>query len=234
METEQLQRSVTGYVLSCGACAVGYAGLSGVPQAQWLHKPVGVCFLMPYPREAIMQLPDDRPFEAACEILRETTKTIIAGVCHLITGAGYEASAITSDMPAETLPDMTSPLPMKIVATMAGLGWIGKSGILVTESHRAGVRIAAIATSAPFKIARPITESHCGKCAACVKACPSQAIRNINWRQGMTRGEIIDIDRCYQYMARDMASIGYKHACGLCMKACTASLTASGGARSPV
>ncbi len=63
-----------------------------------------------------------------------------------------------------------------MTATRSGVGWIGKSGNLITEAFGPEVRLGTILTSMPLVPDRPIEESKCGDCAECVKRCPAYAL----------------------------------------------------------
>ena len=70
---------------------------------------------------------------------------------------------------------LTGLLSHKLVAHLAGLGWIGKSSLLVTPNHGPRVRFSTILTDAPLPAGQSMS-SRCGKCAICVTECPSGAI----------------------------------------------------------
>lgn len=52
----------------------------------------------------------------------------------------------------------------------AGLGWIGKQTLLITPEYGPRVMLATVLTDAPFKTAKPITESRCGVCSMPISA----------------------------------------------------------------
>ena len=57
-----------------------------------------------------------------------------------------------------------TPLPHKTVAARAGLGWIGKNCLLVTERCGSAVQLSSFLTNAPMPAEKPVNESKCGKC----------------------------------------------------------------------
>jgi len=77
--------------------------------------------------------------------------------------------------------------PHKLAATRAGLGWIGKSSLLVTPEFGPRVRLQTILLKAELLANEPITESRCGTCDACAKACPYGCIHNTLWQPGIDR-----------------------------------------------
>lgn len=63
----------------------------------------------------------------------------------------------------------------KAVAKAAGLGWIGKSMLLVTPQYGPRVCLATILTDMTLTPDKPIP-NQCGNCVECVKACPVNAL----------------------------------------------------------
>ena len=68
-----------------------------------------------------------------------------------------------------------SPLWEKLLASRAGLGWIGKHTLLTRQENGAWNFIGVILTTARLPFDSPI-ENRCGVCRQCVDACPTSAI----------------------------------------------------------
>ena len=86
---------------------------------------------------------------------------------------GYRAEARTvGKLLGEETPDFRTRLPHKTAATRAGLGWIGKCALLVTEQYGSGIRLSTILTDAPLEVGVPVEASRCGGCTACQSVCP--------------------------------------------------------------
>ncbi len=91
----------------------------------------------------------------------------------------------------------TSVLPHKTIARLAGLGFIGKNNLLVTEEYGCGFCMCTVLTDAPILGEKyPIIDSKCGKCEICKRVCPAQAIRGNQWTQRDGRENIVDVFRC--------------------------------------
>jgi len=83
-------------------------------------------------------------------------------------------------------------LPHKTVALNAGLGFIGKNNLLVTEQYGCAVLFGKVLTTAPFATMSVLPmEPQCGDCTACVDACPAKALRGKTWSVATTRDEIM-------------------------------------------
>ena len=84
-----------------------------------------------------------------------------------------------------------------MVATRSGLGWIGKTDLLVSRRFGPRVRLASILTDLPLEpLASPIDESRCGSCSLCVDACPAGAATGEPWSAGIHRDRYFDAFKC--------------------------------------
>jgi len=83
-------------------------------------------------------------------------------------------------------------LPHKTVALRAGLGFIGKNNLLVTEQYGCAVLLGKVLTTAPFKTMSAVPmEPQCSDCTVCVDVCPTQALHGKTWSITTKRDEII-------------------------------------------
>jgi epoxyqueuosine reductase len=92
----------------------------------------------------------------------------------------------------------------------AGLGYIGRNGLLIHPKHGAQIRYVSVLTDLEFKPDQPLDLS-CGECRKCIDACPAHAITE----------DSVDIQKCYEKlcMFAGMRGIG-QHICGVCVKVC--------------
>ncbi len=91
----------------------------------------------------------------------------------------------------------TSVLPHKTIARLAGLGFIGKNNLLVTEAYGCGFCMCTVLTDAPFEVEQ-YTEvaTKCGECDNCKRICPAKAIHGKGWLLPGKREDIIDVFSC--------------------------------------
>ncbi len=109
----------------------------------------------------------------------------------------------------------------KAIAIMAGLGWQGKSLLLVTTKYGPRVRLTSVLTDMPLKFDSPI-KNRCGNCTKCKDACPAGAIRNVNTELHYSnRDEALDLDKCHNNTLKYMTvpGVGYTF-CGQCIPVC--------------
>jgi epoxyqueuosine reductase len=103
-------------------------------------------------------------------------------------------------------------LSHKKVGELAGLGWIGRSNLLINPKLGARFRLVTVLTDIPLVADKPL-DADCGKCLACLKPCPAQAIKE--------RLEDFDHQTCYEKLKEFKRSgVVGQHICGVCVKAC--------------
>ena len=91
----------------------------------------------------------------------------------------------------------TTPLPHKKIAILAGLGWIGKSNLLVTQKYGSALCMCTVLTNAPLPTEnRPMIMPNCGECTVCKDICPRSVIHGATWELGMNRDFIVDVYHC--------------------------------------
>ncbi len=110
----------------------------------------------------------------------------------------------------------------KTAGTRAGLGWIGKSALLVTPQFGPRVRLATVFTDMPLDVGIPVTAGRCGHCRDCLLACPAGAIKGQEWQVGLPREELVDAWACRAKAKQLLLErVGVEDAvCGVCVSVC--------------
>lgn len=113
-------------------------------------------------------------------------------------------------------------LPHKTTATRAGLGWIGKTALLVTRPFGSAVRLTTVLTNAELSVDTPINSSKCGKCTSCVDICPGHAASGKNWQTSLNRDSFFDAFACRQTALKlTSENVGIRETlCGICIAVC--------------
>jgi epoxyqueuosine reductase len=106
----------------------------------------------------------------------------------------------------------------KLAAHMAGLGWIGRSCLLITPGHGPRLRLGTVLTDAPLECGKPM-DSQCGDCRECVDICPVHAFTGRAFDPAEPREARYDAHKCKQYTDGRQQRIG-EGLCGLCVYAC--------------
>jgi epoxyqueuosine reductase len=132
------------------------------------------------------------------------------------------AARIRDELGADARPTVDyGPLLERSFASQAGLGWRGKSTMLLVPGFGPWVLLGAIATTLELPAATPIRKT-CGSCTRCVVACPTGALG--------AEGNLLDSRLCISYhtienrgpIPRDLrASFGdWIFGCDLCLDSC--------------
>jgi epoxyqueuosine reductase QueG len=128
-----------------------------------------------------------------------------------IQSLGFKALPI----PASQIIDwkkQQSHVPHKKIGCLAGLGWIGRSNLLVNPDIGSRFRLVTILTDMPLSIDDPI-DMNCGKCHQCIPVCPAQAIDE--------NSANFDHWACFEKLKefRNSGIVG-QYICGVCINAC--------------
>lgn len=107
----------------------------------------------------------------------------------------------------------------KMAAHLAGLGWIGKSCLLVTPEVGPRVRWATVLTDAPLKIPGAPMDERCGACQECVEICPPRAFTGEPFREAEPRDVRFAAHKCWDYLGKREEATGVR-VCGLCAYIC--------------
>jgi epoxyqueuosine reductase len=107
----------------------------------------------------------------------------------------------------------------KMIAHIAGLGWIGKSCLLVTPKHGPRVRFISILTNAPLEAHDNPLAQQCHDCMECTENCPAKAIKGINYEAGKPREERFSFIKCHNYFVELKAHRKWG-VCGMCLYVC--------------
>jgi epoxyqueuosine reductase QueG len=131
--------------------------------------------------------------------------------------AGFRAYPIPASQTVNPR-KLESAFSHKLAAHLAGLGWIGKSCLLITPDHGPRVRLATILTDAAMKPGNPLSD-HCGDCRKCVKACPARAFTGVSFDPSQPRDARFRAHLCNDYSDRRARFLG-EGLCGLCVHIC--------------
>jgi epoxyqueuosine reductase len=107
----------------------------------------------------------------------------------------------------------------KLAAHLAGLGWIGKRCLLVTQDHGPRVRWVTVLTDAPLNPTGSPMEPRCGSCTACLDICPVQAFTGRPFTPDEPREARFDAAACDRYF-KEMEREKSVAVCGLCLWVC--------------
>ena len=221
-----LNNEITDLLGREGSNIVGFADLRCLSKEARQNFDYGVVIALSYSVEAMRDNKngDARRYWKEFIHINKCLPEIAAMTANLLVSKGYKALAKISSTVVQD-EDYRSILPHKTVATLAGIGWIGKCATLVTKEVGSALRLIVVLTNAPLKCGVPITESLCDpNCTICADACPGKALLP---HAGLWKA---DVDRDTFFKAHACRSAAHAHAiaalgidetlCGLCISHC--------------
>lgn len=140
---------------------------------------------------------------------------VSASLAQFIRHLGYKAISAGNDT-ALNIP----------LAIDAGLGELGRNGMLVTPELGSKVRICKVFTDIPLEVDKSIDfslQNFCKKCKLCIEACevsaiscdadPSYKIKSVSNNPGIKRW-VVDVEKCYMFWIENGGG------CSSCIAAC--------------
>ncbi len=187
------------------------------------HYPYGISIILALPKDVIRNIsnhPTMDYYDAYHSVSRKLDD--LAVMCaEYIEEQGYHAYPQTV-LATKGDSSFRTEMPHKTVAVHAGLGWIGKSALFLTDKYGSAVRLTSVLTDAPLEFHNQIMQSKCGGCMLCSNACPGRAISGKVWSPELDRDEYFDALACRK-AAREIAAktIGKQITlCGKCIEIC--------------
>ena len=219
-------------LIKLGANLVSFGDLRELPADVRESFPIGITVAVKYPKEVIAGIAE-LPTQEYCDWynkLNEKLDSIVTQGAEYLKSIGFNAVGQSRAKVGNGENELNTKLPHKTVATRAGVGWIGKCALLVTEQYGSMIRISTILTDAPLRTATPINESKCGGCTACADACPADSISGKSWEIGLYRDEFFDAVKCRAKARERVAQSfgGDVTICGKCIEICPYTRRATG------
>ncbi|MFC1914946.1 hypothetical protein ACFLWK_01685, partial [Chloroflexota bacterium] len=108
-------------------------------------------------------------------------------LCGRLTKTAYDVAKFSHSHGLKALPLPASGCPMdmrfyeavfsyKHAAQVAGVGYIGRSSLLITPDFGPRVRLSCCLTEAVLEPQKKVTAEECQSCRICIDSCPAQAL----------------------------------------------------------
>ena len=212
-----------------GASLVGVADLAALKEGLRVVPPD---ILQPYGRAVsiavalepgIIEALGERPTPEYAAHYREANKRLDAlaeDVAQWIAEEGYRALPVAASHIVDDV-ELRGSVSHKAVARMAGIGWQGKSLLIVSPEYGPALRLATVLTDMPLPADKPLANG-CGGCFECAEACPAMAIKGEpTGDYYKSREEAVDISKCNLRLMENLALPGIgARVCGICIKVC--------------
>lgn len=219
-----LNNEITTFLNQQDCHIIGFADLRCLSEEVRQKFEHGILIGLSYTKEAIEENKNGLPQRYYTELkaMNQRLNELAALTADFLIDKGYKALPKIQSMVVQDK-EWRTVLPHKTVATLAGIGWIGKCATLVTKEAGSALRITVVLTNAPLSCGEPIRKSLCSPgCMICANVCPGKAPRGSLWEAGMDRDEFFDAHAC-AVGARDRAKelLGiHETICGLCIVNC--------------
>ncbi len=217
-----LSEEIKEKLIGKGASVVGYADLSAIPEKSTKGYKYGIIIGIALNTEIISGINNGPTIEYYNEYTQKNSllDNLSEYAKEFLISKGYKAIAKTRSS-VKLDENYCSELPHKTIATRAGIGWIGKCALLVTEKYGSAIRLSSVLTNAELEAGIPINESRCGDCSICKDICPGKAVRGNNWDISKKREDYYDAFSCRRTARERTAKIGVQESlCALCMLKC--------------
>jgi epoxyqueuosine reductase len=212
-----------------------YFGVANLDGAQDFIRAQGGDRVTGYPRAVVMGIRlldtlvnqlEDRKDRTGAALYRHNSYDVVntaldamaLRVANTLQREGYQALPVPASKRAsdEMIAGIFS---QKLAAHLAGLGWIGKSCLMVTPDNGPRVRWIAVLTDAPLDPTGTPMEQRCGTCTACVDICPVHAFTGRPFHADEPREARFDAAACDRYF-RELEAGSGPVVCGLCLFVC--------------
>ncbi len=210
-ETDQaLLSEIKETALGLGASSVGFTKLP----ARWVFKDKAVVYenaivlSMEMDKDGIDSAPSLACMKTVMETYRDLGR-VANQLADFLRSKGYGAHA------GHPLNGLALYPPL---AQLAGLGWIGSNGIIITPEHGPRVRLAAVFTSIenlPFNEgnAHSWVAEFCQSCKICIRKCPPEALFGVPIDHGDGSLTYVENKLCFPYFNK-------YHGCSVCVAVC--------------
>jgi reductive dehalogenase len=221
VDHEKITRYIKGWAGKLGAIDTGITRLEDYHlysyggRAERRNKPIvkkhqyAIAFIVEMDHRMMRTAPRSTVIMESSQQYLESGR-IAMQVAFFIRKLGYEARAHI---------DGNYEVVCPLVARDAGLGELGRMGLLMTPKLGPRVRISVVTTNLPLITDHPLDEysmiDFCKKCKKCADVCPSKAIsfEEIQTVNGIKRWQI-NQEKCFNYWSVTGTD------CGKCVAAC--------------
>jgi len=200
---------IKSVLLEHGADIIRFVDISSFPRGQTLGYEKAIIFCMVLSRQYLVDFLNGKPinFDNDEYLIKERRVEELADwLAKYIHHKGFQAHSQSEESNLKNgyieqayidpeLRQGISILPQKAIARAGGLGFIGKSNLLVTEEFGSALTMCSVLTDAPVLTeSNPIIESKCKSCIVCVESCSANALLGNEWSG--SRETIVDVSKC--------------------------------------
>jgi epoxyqueuosine reductase QueG len=218
-----------------GASIIGVADLSLLRDLPTYNIKIdkfkyGISIGVALPNYAIELIQTDNPgilYAHAYHLANNLIDLISMRIAGWISSKGYLSLIIPASL-REDIEKLVGHISHKAIACAAGLGWIGRNGLLINPVYGPRIRLGSILTNMPLEPGIPM-KNQCGDCRLCIDSCPTGALKYSNFEyHPKSREEIFDAKKCSErlenlknvLLKKSFQSAYAATVCGMCIKVC--------------
>ena len=209
---------------------VGFADMTGLINEKYSGYNYAISLARHLDKKIINSIdkgPNRAYFDHYNEINQELTEAV-QKISAKLTKDGFVNIPISPTVTDDILTDnyhttLRMAFSHKMAATRAGIGWIGKTDLLVTKEYGPRVRLASILLKTRISEPTvPIEESRCGDCEICAINCPAQAATGDLWDIHTDRDRFYNAFKCMEKCRELSLNNLNEHIslCGICVSIC--------------
>lgn len=229
-KTSVINQIIQKYAGNASEFITGYADLNGLLHKNYADYPFGIVIgrKLDYDiTDSISRGPNHEYYLLYKNINKELT-ALVKQISDELNKLGISSIPVSPTISDEEINNNYSEtlrfdFSHKMAATRAGLGWIGKSDLLISKRFGPRLRLATILVKEPLFVSeKPYNKSRCGKCNICVDCCPANAANGKLWDINTDRDEFYDAAKCReQCRILSMKKLNIDISiCGICISVC--------------
>lgn len=209
---------------------VGFADMTGLLNEKYSGYNYAISLARHLDNEIIDSInkgPNRPYFNHYNEVNQELSEAVLK-ISSKLTEDGFDNIPISPTVTDDLLTDnfhttLRMAFSHKMAATRAGIGWIGKTDLLVTKEYGPRVRLASILLKKRITEPNaPIEESMCGDCDVCTINCPAQTATGDLWNIHTDRDTFYNAFTCMEKCRELSLNNLNEHIslCGICVSIC--------------
>lgn len=225
-------RLLRKFISEFGANLIGIADLSKYNDMENLHINKDLFQKLSFGISVGIKLDDEiiesienKPTVEYADLYRKVNKDldlIAENVRKYIEGKGFIAYVV----PASKIVDdknLKGEISHKTIARIAGIGWQGKSLLIINPEFGPRFRMVTILTDMQLEPDKPI-KNKCSNCNICKVSCPAGAIKGVKLLDRdyyENREEAVDVKKCFEKLCEfNLMDCINATVCGVCVKVC--------------
>ncbi|MBD3345382.1 MAG: hypothetical protein GF401_10005 [Chitinivibrionales bacterium] len=228
----QIQKEIQDIIQSSSGYLLGFAKVEGLLSGKFRRYKYAISIGKKMD-DLIIDSIENGPTLEYYELYRETNANLEMQLHRIekvleTAGIGYKLVKPTlkdKDVDEEYQKTLRTEFSHKFAATQAGIGWIGKTDLLISKEYGPRLRLSTILVengNYEFETGTPIIKSKCGNCNICVTNCPAQAANGKKWNTETDRDEFYNAFKC-RNKCRELAKRNLQKntsICGICVSVC--------------